>query len=397
MNKSLITFILICFYVLLCPLLAEGQPHYAQVLKDLETKNPTLLAAAKRAQAQKAAAHVGLLLDDPSVEAAYYWGDPSENGIRWDLRVSQSFEMPSVMVRRARLRDLQENAAEIDYQSLRVATMLETQQICADIIYYWNMAYIYDRRCTAAIKLAQLYRRRFETGECSILEYNRAQMNMADVQNKAARAIMEADHVMADLRQLMGDESYSFTQMEYDSVWSEPIFEDWYDQLEMRNPELQQLNNQLAISLQKEQLSRASWLPKVDVGYAAENVVGSTWRGATIGLSIPLWSQQRAVRAAKSQTAASQNLFSAKRTELSSKLRCLFHRHQALILNLNNLKAAYRQNNSIALLDKALEAGEINLEQYLQQVNYYYDIEIEIWDTAHQLEQIHLLLYSVEL
>ena len=340
---------------------------------------------------------MGLLLDDPSVEAAYYWGDPSENGIRWDLRVSQSFEMPSVMVRRARLRDLQENAAEIDYQSLRVATMLETQQICADIIYYWNMAYIYDRRCTAAIKLAQLYRRRFETGECSILEYNRAQMNMADVQNKAARAIMEADHVMADLRQLMGDESYSFTQMEYDSVWSEPIFEVWYDQLEMRNLELRQLDNQLAISQQKEQLSRASWLPKVDVGYAAENVVGSTWRGATVGLKLPLWSQQRAVRAAKLQTAASHDLFSAKRTELSSKLRCLFHRQQALILNLNNLKSAYRQNNSIALLDKALEAGEINLEQYLQQVNYYYDIEIEIWDTAHQLEQIHLLLYSIEL
>lgn len=397
MNKSLITFILICFYVLLCPLLAEGQPHYAQVLKDLETKNPTLLAAAKRAQAQKAAAHVGLLLDDPSVEAAYYWGDPSENGIRWDLRVSQSFEMPSVMVRRARLRDLQENAAEIDYQSLRVATMLETQQICADIIYYWNMAYIYDRRCTAAIKLAQLYRRRFETGECSILEYNRAQMNMADVQNKAARAIMEADHVMADLRQLMGDESYSFTQMEYDSVWSEPIFEVWYDQLEMRNPELQQLNNQLAISQQKEQLSRASWLPKVDVGYAAENVVGSTWRGATVGLKLPLWSQQRTVRAAKLQTAASQDALAAKRFERFNKLRCLFHRQQALILNLNNLKSAYRQNNSIALLDKALEAGEINLEQYLQQVNYYYDIEIEIWDTAHQLEQIHLLLYSIEL
>jgi outer membrane protein TolC len=367
------------------------------VLKDLETKNPTLLAAAKRAQAQKAAAHVGLLLDDPSVEAAYYWGDPSENGIRWDLRVSQSFEMPSVMVRRARLRDLQENAAEIDYQSLRVATMLETQQICADIIYYWNMAYIYDRRCTAAIKLAQLYRRRFETGECSILEYNRAQMNMADVQNKAARAIMEADHVMADLRQLMGDESYSFTQMEYDSVWSEPIFEVWYDQLEMRNPELQQLNNQLAISQQKEQLSRASWLPKVDVGYAAENVVGSTWRGATVGLKLPLWSQQRAVRAAKLQTAASQDALATKRFERFNKLRCVFHRHEALILNLNNLKAAYRQSNSLELLDKALEAGEINLEQYLQQVNYYYEIEMEIWNTAHQLEQFHLLLYSVEL
>lgn len=397
MNKSLISCISICFCVLLCSLTAIGQPHYAQVLRDLEAKNPTLLAAAKMAEAQKATAHVGLLLDDPSVEAAYYWGDPSENGVRWDLRVSQTFEMPFVMVRRARLRDLQENAAGLDYQALRVATMLETQQLCADIIYYWNVAYIYERRCTAAIRLAQLYSRRFEAGDCSILEYNRAQMNMADIQNKAAHAIMEADHVMEDLRQLMGDENYNFTQMEYDSVMGGLLFEDWYEQLEMRNPELQQLNNQLAISQQKEQLSRASWLPKVDVGYAAENVVGSTWRGATVGLKLPLWSQQRAVRAAKLQTAASQDALAAKRFERFNKLRCVFHRHEALILNLNNLKAAYRQSNSLELLDKALEAGEINLEQYLQQVNYYYDIEMEIWNTAHQLEQFHLLLYSVEL
>ena len=397
MNKTLISYISVCFCVFLCSLSAMGQPHYAQVLKDLEAKNPTLLAAAKQAEAQKAAAHAGLLLDDPEVEAAYYWGDPSENGVRWDLRVSQSFEMPSVLVRRARLRDLQENAAGLDYQALRVATLLETQQLCADIIYYWNIALVYDRHCTAAIRLAQLYQRRFESGDCSILEYNRAQMNMADIQNKAGHAVIEAHHVMEDLRWLMGDENYQFSQREYDSVWPMPYFEAWYEQVEMRNPKLQQLDNQLAISQQKEQLSRAHWLPEVTVGYAAENVVGSTWRGATVGLTLPLWSQQRAVGAAKMQTVASQEALTAKRTELFNELRCLSNRHAALILNLNNLKAAYRQCNSIELLDKALEAGEINLEQYLQQVNYYYDIELEIWETAHELEQAHLLLYSVEL
>jgi outer membrane protein TolC len=305
--------------------------------------------------------------------------------------------MPSVLVRRARLRDLQENAAGLDYQALRVATLLETQQLCADIIYYWNIALVYDRHCTAAIRLAQLYQRRFESGDCSILEYKRAQMNMADIQNKAGHAVIEAHHVMEDLRWLMGDENYQFSQREYDSVWPMPYFEAWYEQVEMRNPKLQQLDNQLAISQQKEQLSRAHWLPEVTVGYAAENVVGSTWRGATVGLTLPLWSQQRAVGAAKMQTVASQEALTAKRTELFNELRCLSNRHAALILNLNNLKAAYRQCNSIELLDKALEAGEINLEQYLQQVNYYYDIELEIWETAHELEQAHLLLYSVEL
>lgn len=396
MKKSI--FLPVIFLSLsMLPVALMAQPHYAQVLKDLEANNLSLLAAAKQAEAQQTAAHVGLLLDNPEVDAAYYWGDPSENGIRWDISVSQSFEMPSVLVRRARLRNLQENAAGLGYQALRYATLLETQQLCADLIYYRNVAAIYNRRHSAAVRLAELYQRRYNAGDCSVLEYNRAQMNLADMQNKSTLANLDVDHAVHDLSHLMNMEHYSFLQMAYDSVWSEPSFEAWYEQFEMRNPALRQLDNQLAVSQQQEQLSRAQWLPQVSLGYAAENVVGSTWRGATVGLTLPLWSQQRAVRAAKLQTAASQAALDAKRTELFAELRSMYHRHEALIRDLQNLKAAFRQNNSISLLDRALEVGEISLEQYLQQVNYYNEVEIEIWNTARQLEQLHLLLYSVEL
>ena len=397
MKKSSFLPIILLALAALLPASLVAQPHYAQVLKDLEAKNLTLQAAAKQAEAQQHAAHVGMLLENPDIEAAYYWGDPSENGIRWDVSISQSFEMPSVLVRRARLRNLQENAAGLNYQALRYATLLESQQLCADLIYYRNMAAIYSRRYVSATRLAELYQHRYEAGDCSILEYNRAQMNLADMQNKSTLANLDVDLAMHDLCHLMNVESYSFPQMTYDSVWSEPSFEAWYEKMEMRNPELRQLDNQLAISRQEEQLSRAHWLPHLTLGYAAENVVGDTWRGATVGLTLPLWSQQRAVRAAKLQTEASQAALDAKRTELFTKLQCMYHRHEALIRELQTLRAAFRQNNSVALLDKALDAGEISLEQYLQQVNYYNEIEIEIWNTARQLEQLHLLLYSVEL
>lgn len=386
---------------LVCSLFASmaalAQPHYAQVLKDVEEKNPTLLAAFQQAEAEKAAVRVGSLIPDPDVEAGYFWGDPAANGIRWDLGVSQSFEMPSVLVRRARLRELQENVAGLEYQQLRYQTLLEVQQLCADLIYYRNVAKIYDRRCTAAIKLAQLYRRRYESGDCSILEYNRAQMNLAQVQSKAAEANLMEDHANHDLCRLMNADNYYFPQMNYDSVWVEASFELWYEQMEMRLPSLRLLDNKMAISRQEEQLSKAQWLPQISVGYASENVVGDTWRGVKVGLSLPFWSQQRAVKAAKLQASASQESLAAKRTEFFGELRCMFHRHEALIRNVHNLKVAFRQSNSVALLDKALEAGEIDLEQYLLQVNYYNEIEMEIWDAARELEQLHLILYSVEL
>lgn len=379
------------------PARLDAQTHYAQVLKDVEANNPVLLAARKRAEAQQTAAHVGALLPNPEVEAAYFWGDPSSVGIRWDLGISQSFEMPSVLVRRARLRKLQEQAAGLDYQVVRNATLLEAQLTCADIIYYRALGMIYSRRCQAAIRIADLYQRRYAAGDCSILDYNRAQMNLADVQNRAAEINLQGDHAVHDLQRLVGGESYLFYQSEYEEVRVETSFESWYEQLEMQNPSLRLLDNQVEAARYRRQLSRAQWLPEMSVGYASENVVGETFRGVKVGLSLPIWSQQRAVKASRLAEAAATEELSSQRTEWFSRLQCMFHRHEALIRNVGNLREAFQRCNSIDLLDKALDAGEISLEQYLLEADYYYNIEMQIWDVAHVLEQLHLHLYSITL
>ena len=394
MKKIIIILLLIAWAL---PARLDAQPHYAQVLKDVEANNPVLLAARKRAEAQQTAAHVGALLPNPEVEAAYYWGDPSSVGIRWDLGISQSFEMPSVMVRRARLRKLQEQAAGLDYQVVRNATLLEAQLTCADIIYYRALGMIYTRRCQAAIRIADLYQRRYAAGDCSILDYNRAQMNLADVQNRAAEINLQGDHAVHDLQRLVGGESYLFYQSEYEEVRVETSFESWYEQLEMQNPSLRLLDNQVEAARYQRQLSRAQWLPEMSVGYASENVVGQSFRGVKVGLSLPIWSQQRAVKASRLAEAAATEELSSQRTEWFSRLQCMFHRHEALIRNVGNLREAFQRCNSIDLLDKALEAGEISLEQYLLEADYYYNIEMQIWDVAHELEQLHLHLYSITL
>lgn len=387
--------------LLLCALVFSGslsaQPHYAQVLKDVEANNPVLLAAQKRAEAQQTAAHVGMLLPNPEVEAAYYWGDPASVGIRWDLGISQSFEMPSVMVRRARLRNLQEQAADLDYKVIRNATLLEAQLTCADMIYYKALGMIYSRRCQAAVRIAELYQRRYAAGDCSILDYNRAQMNLADVQNRAAEIDLQSDLAVHDLHRLVGVENYPFRQSEYEEVTVESSFESWYEQLEMQNPSLRLLDNQAEAARCQLQLSRAQWLPEMSVGYASENIVGETFRGVKVGLSIPIWSQQRAVKASRLAEVAATEELASQRAVWFSKLRCMFHRHETLLRNVGSLKETFQRCNSIDLLDKALEAGEISLEQYLLEADYYYSIEMQIWDVTHELEQLHLHLYSITL
>ena len=388
---------LIISVLLLLAITATAQPRYSHVLKLAEEHSPMLRLAAKQAEAEKTAAHVGTLLPNPEVEAAYFWGDPAEIGIRWDINVTQSFEMPSVLVRKARLRNLQEHAAELNYSVVRKALLLEIQQECADWIYYHAVWQIYSQHCAAADRLARLYQRRFETGDCSVLEYNRAQMHHADIQSKAAEVYMQEDHAAHDLRILVGDENFSFSQDEYEPIVVEPNFDQWYEQLEMRNPDLRMLANQVDASQQRLQLSRANWLPTISVGYAAENHVGESFRGVKMGLQLPLWSQQRAVRAARIEAETAQQELETKRERLLEHLHCMFHRHTGLMHNVENLKEALRQYDSQEYLMQALEAGEITLEQYLQQSEFYLEIELQVWEVSHELELLHLSLYALEL
>ena len=388
--------IAISVFILLA-IAATAQPHYSSVIKHAEEHSPMLQLAAKHAKAEKTAAHVGTLLPNPEVEAAYFWGDPADIGIRWDLNVTQSFEMPSVLIRKARLRKLQEHAAELNYSVVRKALLLEIQQECADWTYYHAVWQIYSRHCAAADRLARLYQRRFEMGDCSVLEYNRAQMHYADIQSKAAEVFMQEDHAAHDLRILVGDETFVFSQEVYEPIVAEASFESWYEKLEMRNPDLQMLANQVESSQQRLQLSRAEWLPTMSVGYAAENHVGESFRGIKMGLQLTLWSQQRAVRAARLEAEAAQQELETQRERLLDHLRCMYHRHTGLMQNVKNLKEALRQYDSQEYLMKALEAGEITLEQYLQQAEFYLEIELQVWQVSHELELLHLSLHAMEL
>ena len=124
----------------------QAQRHYDDVLAQVEQASPLLLAARQQSEAARLQARTGYLLPNPEVEMATYKGFPAEAGNRIDLQVSQTFELPSVLVRRSRLRRLAEQAATLDYLTLRNTLLREVQSACADLVYYQQVHTLYARR-----------------------------------------------------------------------------------------------------------------------------------------------------------------------------------------------------------------------------------------------------------
>ena len=222
-------------------------------------------------------------------------------------------------------------------------------------------------------------------------------MYLADVQDQASRCGLQSDHVTHELQTLLGSDNYQLLQMEYEEMVVEADFDQWFHRYEMNHPEMRMLDNRLSTSQQQLALSKSQWMPEFSVGYASENRVNETFRGVTVGLTIPLWSQQRAVKASRLALEAAQEEMSNQRYQLYNSLQCIYHRYAAMMDVVNNLKQALEQYNSVDLLEKALVAGEVNLEQYLLQVDSYYDLELRLREASHELEVLHLNLYAIEL
>lgn len=378
-------------------LATQAQRRYEDVLRQVESTNPVLQTARQQRDARQLEAHVGLMLPDPHVELALFRGDPVDKGTRWDLRVNQSFEMPSVYVRRARLRNLQEHAAELDYETLRNTILHETQLVCAELIYARGVARVYGEFTVTAIKLQRLYEKRLAEGDCSLIDYNRVLMQEAEAENLATLAVLRTGHLIRELCTLMGVEYYDFNIEAFDTVILPLMFDEWYDTVESRNPELRTLQNEVDTRLQELQLSRAKWLPSLSLGYASETVTGEAFRGVTVGMTLPVWSQPRAVKHAKLSHTASQQAYASRRSVTYNESQCLMHHLLALQNDLNNMNRAKRLYNSSELLEKALEAGEITLENYLNQINYYLQQDIAIWDIQYELEKGFIDLYAFTL
>ena len=150
-------------------------------------------------------------------------------------------------------------------------------------------------------------------------------------------------------------------------------FNEWYLKAESISPSLKYLNQQIEIRRQQVKLNQALSLPKLSAGYADERILGEKLQGITIGVSIPLWENKNVVKQAKADIISSEYSLENNKLQYYNRLQNLFNKSVGLQSTAVKYRQALSSYNSVPMLRKALEAGEISLLNYLLQIEAYYD------------------------
>ena len=359
--------------LLLMSIISSGQNSMPEFLQTIELNNKTLKALRAQTDALKVGNRTGLNPSNPEVEYVYQWGNTDQLDNKQEFHIRQSFDFPAAYRYRKLMTESLNEKAERDYLNAYNIVMLEAQRLTYQLIHQNALLAEYQKRIEHAERFAQAFHIKFDEGDANIMERNKADINLLNARSALAQVQAGQKNAMEQLMRINGGEVVTFEINEWPMVQLPLDYDEWFSANADIMPELQSLQQGLEANRYNEKLNKAMALPKISGGYSAETGAVDKFKGVNFGLTIPLWENKNTVKQAKLNTISLENQM------LDTRLQ-LYHGLKALYVNATQVKviaADYRESLSMlsntALLQTALESGEISILEYMMELSIYYE------------------------
>lgn len=362
------------------PAAAQSSFPFEAILQEVEEHSPRIAALKAQLDASLSEIRQANVLEDPEVEFAYFFGDPSSVGNRWDLGVSQSFDFPTTYLHRRRASRQAGVNVRWQYRAERQDILLQAHQLCIEWVYYNGTIALSGRQLGMAGRLEKAAATRLEAGDITILDYNKARMELQTRRNDHERLLMEREAVVQELCALNGDLPLSLNDTAY-AFLSQPLpadFESWWEEVAARSPMLRYAEGEAERARQEVRVAKSGWWPKLSVGYASENGEEESLYGVVLGVSLPAWNNRYKVRQARAAETAARQEALDRRLVFMTRLRGLHRKAQTQYRAAKELADLLQSQDTGRLLAKAYEEGALTEQEYLAEWMEYMDLQRQL-------------------
>ena len=348
---------------------------FSETVDSIVSGNPELKAMMAEADASESDLKAENILADPEIEGSRLWR-AGEGDNRWGVEVSQGFDWFGTYEAR---KDLVAKTKESNFLKLTAKEReLKTavgkalvELICAD-----KEIALLSEIGERTDQLAAHYEKAWKAGETTILDLNKIKIEQARQKAQTRDAQSRRDAVMESIRTLSGNASMSMPA-DLDFPMMPLAALETYRGAVGGNSDLLALEGEVAAAESEGRLAKMSKYPGFSVGYSHDFEDGSHFNGLTLGMSLPVWSRRHKTAAASAKKLAAEYNVEQRRAELEASIDRLWHEAQSAEEMMGELGPLVEGVNNLELLKKALDGGEMNLLNYLQEVNYFLQARID--------------------
>ncbi|MBS6576461.1 TolC family protein [Parabacteroides goldsteinii] len=376
----------------------NGQNSIDAVLRSIEANNKELQANNQLTVSKKLEAKLDNNLPDPSVSYVHQYGNREGMGIQGELVASQSFDFPAVYVQKNKL--AKSKAASFDRQGaeFRQQILLQAKEICLDLVLLNQQRALLDQRRQNAEQLAELYAMRLETGDANILETNKIDLELLNAKTEARMNESARIAKLQELATLNGGIAIDFTDTTYMSDGDILSFEELCAEAVTSNPQLLTLKSEQVAARRQLSVNKSKSLPSFELGYRMNTATGGErFNGFLVGISIPLFSNRNNVKQAKAQALYTDLQLESTTTTVESELHQLYNQSVALKTSMDEYNTVLKSQNSLALLNKAIQTGQISMIEYFVDVTTFYQSMQNYMQLQNEYQKVMAQLYKYKL
>ena len=351
----------------------NAQSSLPQILFEIENNNKILKASKQSVQVQKVDARTGIYPSGLDVEYEQMFGnEASGNQKESELTIKQGFDFPTSYYQRNKIANIKSEQAEIQYSIIRQNILLETKQLCVELVFYNKVRSIILNRLNNTKELNTSYKKRLELGDANILEVNKIGLELLNVENEFRLNEIELNNRLKKLTELNGGVDVYFNDTSYFDNHLPLSLNNILEKSFLVNPELKNMEHEKIIADKSVSLAKTLNLPKISVGYKMNISSPEKFHGFVAGLSFPLWENKNMVNKAKAESILADLEIDNVRLNQTNEIQQLYDKVIMLKKSSDEYKRLLSTQNNNNLLKKALDLGQISLLEYLTEVNFLY-------------------------
>lgn len=392
---KLITIIILILFVLCTKL--SGQTNVDIILTEIKKNNKSLQTTIQLVEAQKLRYQTGNSLYDPFVELDYMQGSPTGAGKETDLSVIQSFDFPTAYIKRKKLTEAQTAKSDYYINEARQNILLEAKLICLELIYLNKLFNHLENRK----RDTEMWVRNFETlltkGEGNIMDVIKAKLQLIEIKKEYQNNRSKIEQLNQKLTQLNGGNQINFNDTVYPETAIVDNLPDLTEKIADNDPVRKYLLQEIEIAKRQVGLQKALWLPKFETGYRYKSLLNETFNGIHFGISIPLWENKNTVKTAQAMVNYSEMNLQQHLNDSYYETKREFENYMNFLISLKEYQDLFSSVNSIELLNKSFQYGEISSMEYFIETGFYYQALQNFLKTENEFYQSIARLYSFQL
>lgn len=373
---------------------AFSQGSIDKVTEEILQNNTGLVTLESQQRAQELLNLTGNYLADPEFGFAWFDGSPATLGSKTNISLIQSFDFPTAYHHRSIIAKSRNEQLPVEYQAHLSDLMLQVRLICLELIYNNALFIEYEKRLQHSQLLEDGYSQMLQAGQVNLLEYNKAKLNLLNLQKEAEKIIVERNELRNKLTALNGGIPISIE----DTIFPAPVmvedFEQWYSKAEQSNPVLIWLRQETEISKRQERLQKTLNLPAFSAGYVSEALTHEAFRGFTVGISIPLWENKNTLKHARAQSDVMENTQIEQSQVYYSHLKTQHEKALSLRQATEEYRNLLQSVDNSDLLFTSWKQGEISLTNYILELSLFYQSTDKVLEMELELHQALSRLYQ---